>query len=105
MLIIRRLNCIDTASGIVLSVSGRPVHLCTGRLITRCQCHLVFFFFRSYNFVSVTVCYVFGMGCNVAQISISYGHKCVQIQIICLLTLRVRCVNYNKSVRSHFQIS
>jgi hypothetical protein len=32
MLIIRRLNCIDAASGIVLSVSGRPVHLrCTGR--------------------------------------------------------------------------
>jgi len=26
MLIIRRLNCIDTASGIVLSVSGCPVH-------------------------------------------------------------------------------
>ena len=26
MLIIRRLNCIDSASGIVLSVSGRPVH-------------------------------------------------------------------------------
>ena len=26
MLIIRRLNCIDAASGIVLSVSGRPVH-------------------------------------------------------------------------------
>ena len=25
MLIIRRLNCIDAASGIVLSVSGRPV--------------------------------------------------------------------------------
>jgi hypothetical protein len=26
MLIIRRLNCIDAASGIVLSVSGRPVY-------------------------------------------------------------------------------
>ena len=26
MLIIRRLNCIDAASGIVFSVSGRPVH-------------------------------------------------------------------------------
>ena len=26
MLIIRRLNYIDSASGIVLSVSGRPVH-------------------------------------------------------------------------------
>ena len=26
MLIIRRLNCIDAASGIVLSVSGHPVH-------------------------------------------------------------------------------
>jgi len=26
MLIIGRLNCNDTASGIVLSVSGRPVH-------------------------------------------------------------------------------
>ena len=26
MLIIRRLNCIDAAYGIVLSVSGRPVH-------------------------------------------------------------------------------
>jgi len=26
MLIIRRMNCIDAASGIVLSVSGRPVH-------------------------------------------------------------------------------
>jgi len=26
MLIIRRLNCIDAASGIVLLVSGRPVH-------------------------------------------------------------------------------
>ena len=26
MLIIRRLNCIDVASGIVLSVSDRPVH-------------------------------------------------------------------------------
>ena len=26
MVIIRRLNCIDVASGIVLSVSGRPVH-------------------------------------------------------------------------------
>jgi len=26
MLIIRRLNCIDAASGIVLSVSGSPVH-------------------------------------------------------------------------------
>jgi len=26
MLIIRRLNCIDAASGIILSVSGRPVH-------------------------------------------------------------------------------
>ena len=26
MLIIRRLNCIDAASGIVLSVIGRPVH-------------------------------------------------------------------------------
>ena len=26
ILIIRRLNCIDAASGIVLSVSGRPVH-------------------------------------------------------------------------------
>jgi translation elongation factor EF-1alpha len=26
MLIIRRLNCIDAASGIVLSVSDRPVH-------------------------------------------------------------------------------
>jgi hypothetical protein len=42
MLIIRRLNCIDAASGIVLSVSGRPVHgfgenspnLCTGWLLT-----------------------------------------------------------------------
>jgi len=27
MLIIRRMNCIDAASGIVLSVSGRPVHM------------------------------------------------------------------------------
>jgi hypothetical protein len=26
MFIIRRLNCVDAASGIVLSVSGRPVH-------------------------------------------------------------------------------
>ena len=26
MLIIRRLNCIDAASGIVTLVSGRPVH-------------------------------------------------------------------------------
>jgi hypothetical protein len=26
MLIIRRLNCIDAASGIVLSISGLPVH-------------------------------------------------------------------------------
>ena len=26
MLIIRRLNCNDAASGVVLSVSGRPVH-------------------------------------------------------------------------------
>ena len=26
MLIIRRLNCIDAASGIALSFSGRPVH-------------------------------------------------------------------------------
>jgi hypothetical protein len=26
MFIIRRLNCIDATSGIVLSVSGRPVH-------------------------------------------------------------------------------
>ena len=26
MLIIRKLNCIDAASGIVLSVSDRPVH-------------------------------------------------------------------------------
>ena len=49
MLIIKRLNCIDAASGIVLSVSGRPVHrlrelvgvsnqfslnLCTGRPLT-----------------------------------------------------------------------
>jgi hypothetical protein len=38
MLIIRSLNCIDAASGIVLSVSGRLAHrlefslnLCTGR--------------------------------------------------------------------------
>ena len=39
MLIIRSVNCIDAASGIVLSVSGRPVHrlrefslnLCTGQ--------------------------------------------------------------------------
>ena len=31
MLIIRRLNCIDAASGIVLSVSGRPVHRLRGR--------------------------------------------------------------------------
>ena len=41
MLIIRRLNCTDAASGIFLSVSGRPVHrlrenkfslnLCTGQ--------------------------------------------------------------------------
>ena len=29
MLIIRRLKCIDAASGIVLSVSGRPLHRCT----------------------------------------------------------------------------
>jgi len=29
MLIIRRMNCIDAASGIVLSVSGRPVHRLT----------------------------------------------------------------------------
>jgi hypothetical protein len=42
MLITRRLNCIDAASGIVLSVSGLPVHslgefslnLCTGRPLT-----------------------------------------------------------------------
>ena len=44
MLIIRRLNCIDAASGIVLSVSDLPVHslrenqfslnLCTGRPLT-----------------------------------------------------------------------
>ena len=42
MLIIRRLNCIDTASGIVFSVGGRPVHslrdfsfnLCTGQPLT-----------------------------------------------------------------------
>ena len=47
MLIIRRSNCIDAASGIVISVSGRPVHrlrenwlnqfslnLCTGRPLT-----------------------------------------------------------------------
>ena len=47
MLIIRRLNCIDAASGIVFSVSGRLVHnlrenwqsqlslnLCTGQLLT-----------------------------------------------------------------------
>ena len=45
ILIIRRLNCIDAASGVVLSVSGRPVHrlrereplflnLCTGRPLT-----------------------------------------------------------------------
>jgi hypothetical protein len=33
MLIIRRLNCIDAASGIVLSVSGRPVH----RVIENCS--------------------------------------------------------------------
>jgi len=43
MLIIRRLNCIDAASGIVLSVSDRPVHslrenslrLCTGLSLIR----------------------------------------------------------------------
>jgi hypothetical protein len=35
MFIIRRLNCIDAASGIVLSVSGRPVpNLYTGRPLT-----------------------------------------------------------------------
>jgi hypothetical protein len=42
MLIIRRLNCIDAASGNVLSVTGRPVHrlrdfspnLCNGRPLT-----------------------------------------------------------------------
>jgi hypothetical protein len=41
MLIIRRLNFIDAASGIVLSVSGCPAHrlrenavLCTGRPLT-----------------------------------------------------------------------
>jgi hypothetical protein len=42
MLIIRRIKCIDTASGIVLSVSGHPVHrlgefspnLCTGWPLT-----------------------------------------------------------------------
>ena len=42
MLIIRRLKCIDAASGIVLSVSGRPLHrlgekspnLCIGRPLT-----------------------------------------------------------------------
>ena len=43
MPIIRRLNCIDAASGIVLSVNGRPMHrlgefsppnLCTGRPLT-----------------------------------------------------------------------
>ena len=39
MLIIRRLNCIDAASAIVLSVSGLPLHelslsLCTGRPLT-----------------------------------------------------------------------
>ena len=28
------LNCIDAASGMVLSASGRPVHLCTGRPLT-----------------------------------------------------------------------
>jgi len=31
MIIIRRLNCIDAASGIV---SGHPVHLCTGWPLT-----------------------------------------------------------------------
>jgi hypothetical protein len=42
MLIIRRLNCIDAASGIILPVSGRPVdrlsefslNLSTGRPLT-----------------------------------------------------------------------
>ena len=36
MLIIRRSNCINTASGIVLSVSERPVcNLHTGQLLTK----------------------------------------------------------------------
>jgi hypothetical protein len=43
MPIIRRMNCIDAASGIVHSVSGRPVHrlrefclnLCTGLSLTK----------------------------------------------------------------------
>ena len=38
MLIIRRFNCIDAASGIVLSVSGRPMHgckPCTGLPLTQ----------------------------------------------------------------------
>ena len=33
MLIIRRLNCIDAASGIILSVSGRPVHRLRGNSV------------------------------------------------------------------------
>ena len=46
MLIIRRLNCIDAATGIVLPVSGRPVHLCTGRPLTedddtRCYINII----------------------------------------------------------------
>jgi hypothetical protein len=48
-------------------------------LITRSQCHLMCFFLRSYHCVSVTVYFVdshhnvFGVGCNVAPISISHG--------------------------------
>jgi len=34
MLIIRRLNCIDAASVIILSDSGHQVHLCTGWSLT-----------------------------------------------------------------------
>ena len=35
VLIIRRLNCVDAASGIVLPFSGRPMqNLCTGRPLT-----------------------------------------------------------------------
>ena len=43
MLIIRRLNCIDAASGIVLSVSGRPVHSLRENSLSTCAQYMLIF--------------------------------------------------------------
>ena len=54
MLIIRRLNCIYAASGIVLSVSGRPVHRLRENSKHKKKCVCVCF--RMYVYVCVCVC-------------------------------------------------